>query len=200
MNTLKNNMRMGGLQRRDTYDEAVMASMMPKLLKPPNREASAIISSPYAELMRMPYQGGYGVVVRRMAREDEDMNQGVRDIGGDLEGYATMDAARHRARMRTAAVAVQTDAAAGDGLNSGYDTGEEGELIRTDSLDDDAARMVENIRRELVSLSVGSPTNEIREAREAGANAAARVIQSGGMADAQLLRMLFEELGSWGRK
>ena len=46
---------MGGLQRRETYDEAVVASMMPELLKPPSREASVIINSPYAELLRMPY-------------------------------------------------------------------------------------------------------------------------------------------------
>ena len=50
-----NDKNMDGLQRRATYDEAVMASMTPEPLKPPNREASVIINSPYAELLRMPY-------------------------------------------------------------------------------------------------------------------------------------------------
>ena len=128
--TKKKNMRMGWLQRRDTYDEAVMASMVPKLPSPPNREASVIINSPYAELMRMPFYSGYGIAIMNTAKQDDDINKGVRDIGDGLDGYAAMDAARHRARMRTMTAAVQTDAAAGDGLGSGYNKGEEGELTR----------------------------------------------------------------------
>lgn len=185
---------MGGLQRRDTYDEAVMVSMMPKLLQPPNRDAIIIINSPYAELMRVPFYPGYGITIRSTAKQDDDIDKGVRGIGEDIDSYAAMDAARHRARMRTMAVAVQTDAALGDGLNSGYNTGEEGELTRPSFLDDAAAKMVENIRKGLVTMAVGSPTEEIRVASEAGANAAASVMEKGGMAAAQLLRLLFDEL------
>jgi hypothetical protein len=105
--------------------------------------------------------------------------------------------------MRTAGEATQAAASAGDGLTrmmltrpeaADFDTGDEGELVRPDFLPKEATWELAVRRDRLRLFQEGLGTSEMREAARLGARAVGKILESGSVAGAQLMRVLFTEL------